>query len=130
MLCWFNHAATAGVFDQQLVSTSSPPRCTKLSWNRGSLAPASSSIKPSIKVKVAFEATFRGCRHVLEGQISGYPLHQLAACPGMSNSTITRTPRMRAYSTMEATSACVYLSDSEYAPSQSLGLVFDWNGND
>ena len=32
-----------------------------------------------------------------EGHTSGYPLHHDPACPGMSNSTITRTARRRAY---------------------------------
>ena len=49
-------------------------------------------------------ATLSGVRQVEEGQMEGMPTHHDCAWPGMSNSTITRTPRCRPYSTIEATS--------------------------
>ena len=48
----------------------------------------------------------------------------------MSNSTITRTPRIRPYSTTSATSACMYRSCADHAPDHSSGDDLIWSGKD
>ena len=52
----------------------------------------------------------------------------------MSNSTITRTPRSRAYSTIEATSPCEYCCGywpaCAYDPCESAGVDVERNGKD
>ena len=62
--------------------------------------------------------------------MSGSPLHHDSAWPGTSNSTITRTPRSREYSTISATSACVYRCDGMCAAFHSFGCDLTSNGND
>ena len=123
-------------------------------------APVHSASREVIRGKVVLEEGSKGCRQVEEGQISGYPAHQLAAWPkeysyivcnissvnslykqninirykthkythksqlshvkstvlhppGMSNSIMTLTPRLRAYSTSAFTSDREYFSALE-----------------
>ena len=84
--------------------------------------------------KVLSLATLSGVVHVALGQMSGTPTHHDCAWPGMSNSTITRTPRSRAYSTIDATSPCEYCCGywpaCAYEPCESAGVDVERNGKD
>eukprot|EP00966_Prymnesium_polylepis_P189039 4379790-Prymnesium_polylepis.2 len=78
----FSHAEICAEELQQLVSTSSPPRCKNPSGKRpdgtcgfDAAPPVISWSSPVIRSKVALLATLSGCVHVALGQTSGYPLH-------------------------------------------------------